>query len=69
MSIFSKFIENYIEVFMDDFTIYGESFDDYLLNLTKVLGRCIKSSLVLNFKKCHFMTSHGIILRHVILTA
>lgn len=54
---------------MDDFTIYGESFDDYLLNLTKVLGRCIKSSLVLNFEKCHFMTSHGIILRHVILTA
>lgn len=34
---------------MDDFTVYGESFDDCLFNLTKVLRRCIESILVLNF--------------------
>ncbi|PKI41619.1 hypothetical protein CRG98_037987 [Punica granatum] len=66
MSIFSDMIENCIEVFMDDFTVYGDSFDCCLANLSKVLHRCIESNLVLNYEKCHFMVTHGIILGHVI---
>ncbi|XP_048232888.1 uncharacterized protein LOC125370638 [Ricinus communis] len=38
MSIFSEYIEKCIEVFMDDFTVYGDSFDECLENLTKVLN-------------------------------
>ena len=64
MSIFSEFIEKCIKVFIDDFIVYGESFNDCLMNLSKVLGRCIESNLVLNFEKCHFMADHGIVLRH-----
>jgi hypothetical protein len=30
MSIFSNYVERIIEVFMDDFTVYGDSFDKYL---------------------------------------
>ena len=37
MAIFSEFIENIMEVFMDDFSVYGSSFDDYLNNLSRVL--------------------------------
>jgi hypothetical protein len=33
MSIFSEMIEKIMEVFMDDFTVYGKTFDDYLENL------------------------------------
>ena len=51
MNIFSEFIEKCTEVFMDDFTIYGESFDHCLLNLSNFLKRCIECNLVLNFKK------------------
>ena len=40
---------------MDDFTVYGSSFDVCLDSLEKVLNRCIETNLVLNFEKCHFM--------------
>ena len=48
MSIFSDYVENIIEVFMDDFTVYGDSFDRCLDNLTLVFKRCIDTNLVLN---------------------
>jgi hypothetical protein len=40
MSIFSDMIEEIIEVFKDDFSIYRKTFDDCLENLDKVLQRC-----------------------------
>ena len=39
-AIFSDFCENIVEVFMDDFSVYGTSFDDCLRNLDQVLQRC-----------------------------
>jgi hypothetical protein len=48
MSIFSDMIEKIMEVFMDDFTVYGKTFADYLENLNKVLQRCEEKHLVLN---------------------
>jgi len=48
---------------MDDFTIYGTTFDDCLENLDKVL-RCKEKYLVLNWGKCHFMVREGIVLGH-----
>ncbi|XP_071902873.1 uncharacterized protein [Coffea arabica] len=66
VSIFSDYVENIIEVFMDDFTVYGNSFDECLTNLTKILKRCIETNLVLNYEKCHFMVDQGIILGHVV---
>jgi hypothetical protein len=47
MSIFSDMIEKIMEVFMDDFTIYGKTFDDCLENLDKVLQWCEEKHLVL----------------------
>lgn len=55
ISIFSDYVENIIKVFMDDFTVYGASFNECLNNLAKVLKRCLESNLVLNYEKCHFM--------------
>ena len=66
MSIFSDLIEHCIEVFMDDFSIYGSFFNDCLTNLSKVLDRCIENNLVLSYEKCHFMVSQGIVLGHII---
>ena len=51
---------------MDDFIVYGDSFDNCLHNLTLVLQRCIETDLVLNSKKCHFMVEQGIVLGHVV---
>nr|KYP39688.1 Retrovirus-related Pol polyprotein from transposon 17.6 [Cajanus cajan] len=55
LSIFSDLLENCMEVFMDDFTVYGSSFDACLDSLDRVINRCIEANLVLNFEKCHFM--------------
>ena len=66
MSIFSEFVEQIIEVFMDDFTVYGDSFDSCLNNLSLILARCIETNLVLNSEKCHFMVDQGIVLGHVV---
>ncbi|KAL0298942.1 UNVERIFIED_CONTAM: Retrovirus-related Pol polyprotein from transposon.6 [Sesamum radiatum] len=66
VSIFSDFVEQFIEVFTDDFTVYGNSFDDCLQKLTRVLERCIEKNLVLNYKNYHFMVDQGLILRHIV---
>ncbi|RDY02595.1 Retrovirus-related Pol polyprotein from transposon 17.6, partial [Mucuna pruriens] len=59
-------LEECMEVFMDDFTVYAESFDACLENLSRVLKRCIKMNLVLNFEKYHFMVTEGIVLGHLV---
>ena len=64
MAIFSDFCEKIVEVFMDDFSVYGTSFDDCLSNLDRVLQRCEETNLVLNWEKCHFMVNEGIVLGH-----
>ncbi|RDY09981.1 hypothetical protein CR513_05568, partial [Mucuna pruriens] len=51
ISIFSNLLEDCMEVFMDDFIVYAESFEACLNNLSKVLRRCVDSNLVLNFEK------------------
>jgi hypothetical protein len=66
MAVFSEFIKEIVEVFMDDFSIYGKMFMDCLANLDKVLTRCAEVDLVLNWEKCHFMVKQGIVLGHVI---
>ncbi|KAL9391718.1 hypothetical protein Peur_015638 [Populus x canadensis] len=66
MSIFSDYVERIIEVFMDDFTVYGDSFDKCLENLSLILKRCIETNLVLNYEKCYFMVEQGIVLGHVV---
>ncbi|PIN10813.1 DNA-directed DNA polymerase [Handroanthus impetiginosus] len=64
MAIFTDIVENCLEVFMDDFSVYGDSFDEYLNNLSCVLKRCEDTNLVLNWEKCHFMVQEGIVLGH-----
>ena len=57
-----------MKVFMDDFSVLGNSFDNCLENLRSVLVRCEETNLVLNWEKCHFMVQEGIVLGHRIST-
>ncbi|KAJ9541977.1 hypothetical protein OSB04_028483 [Centaurea solstitialis] len=66
MSIFSDMLENSMEIFMDDFSVYGTSYEQCLKNLEKALERCEDTDLVLNWEKCHFMVKEGIVLGHLI---
>ncbi|KAL4272738.1 hypothetical protein GQ457_13G017070 [Hibiscus cannabinus] len=65
-AIFSDLNEDCLEIFMDDFSMVGEDFDNCLRNLEKVLIRCKETNLVLNWEKCHFMVDEGIVLGHKI---
>nr|GEV82240.1 reverse transcriptase domain-containing protein [Tanacetum cinerariifolium] len=66
MSIFHDMIEKTMEVFMDDFSVFGDNFSSCLTNLDKMLNRCEETNLVLNWEKCHFMCREGIVLGHKI---
>ncbi|GJW46847.1 reverse transcriptase domain-containing protein [Tanacetum coccineum] len=64
LAIFHDMIEESVEVFMDDFSVFGDSFDKCLNNLDKMLQRCKDAHLILNWEKCHFMVKEGIMLGH-----
>ncbi|GKD10161.1 reverse transcriptase domain-containing protein [Tanacetum coccineum] len=66
MAIFHDMIEKTMEVFMDDFLVFGNSFETCLSHLDKMLQRCEDTNLVLNWEKSHFMVKEGIVLGHKI---
>ena len=57
MSMFSDLAEEVMEIFMDDFKVYGSSFEQCLNNLETVLQRCKDKQLALNWEKSHFMVT------------
>ncbi|GJT03096.1 putative nucleotidyltransferase, ribonuclease H [Tanacetum coccineum] len=69
LAIYHDMIEESIEVFMDDFSVFGSSFDHCLNNLDKMLQHCKHAHLVLNWEKCHFMVKEGIMLGHKVSEA
>nr|GEW76765.1 reverse transcriptase domain-containing protein [Tanacetum cinerariifolium] len=66
MAIFHDMIKKTMEVFMDDFSVFGNSFQTCLSHLEKMLKRCEDTNLCLNWEKNHFMVKEGIVLGHKI---
>nr|GEY35087.1 reverse transcriptase domain-containing protein [Tanacetum cinerariifolium] len=66
MEIFHDMIEKTMEVFMDDFSVFRDSFSTCLSHLEKMLKRCEDTNLALNWEKSHFMVKEGIVLGHKI---
>ncbi|GJR10475.1 reverse transcriptase domain-containing protein [Tanacetum coccineum] len=64
LAIFDDMIEESVEVFMDDFSVFKNSFDTCLNNIDKMLQHCKDAHLVLNWEKCHFMVTERILLGH-----
>ncbi|GJT12359.1 reverse transcriptase domain-containing protein [Tanacetum coccineum] len=69
LAIFHDMIEESVKVFMDSFSVFGNSFDKCLKNLDKMLQRCKDAHLVLNWEKRHFMVKEGIVLGHKVSSA
>ncbi|GJZ00321.1 reverse transcriptase domain-containing protein [Tanacetum coccineum] len=66
VAIFHDVIEKTLEVFMDDFSVFRDSFSSCLSNLDIMLKRCKDTNLVLIWEKCHFMVKEGIVLGYKI---
>ncbi|GKB49380.1 hypothetical protein Tco_0900133 [Tanacetum coccineum] len=69
LAIFHDMIEEFVEVFMEDFSVFGIYFDHCLNNLDKMLQHCKDAHLVLNWEKCHLMVKKGIVLGHKVSEA
>ena len=65
-AIFTEFLGESLEVFMDDFSIFGNDFDSFLAHLTKILEVCVRKRLVLSWDKSHFMVREGVVLGHIV---
>ena len=48
MSILSDLVEEVMEIFMDNFSMYGSSFENFIENLVIVLQRFKEKNLALN---------------------
>nr|GEX37093.1 reverse transcriptase domain-containing protein [Tanacetum cinerariifolium] len=66
MAIFHDMIEKTMEVSMDDFSIFRDSFQSCLSYLDQMLKRCEDTNLCLNWEKSHFMVKEGKVLGHKI---
>nr|GFB49292.1 reverse transcriptase domain-containing protein [Tanacetum cinerariifolium] len=66
LAIFHDMVEKTMEVFMDDFSVFGNSFETCLSRFDKMLQRCEDTKLCLNWEKSHFMVKEGIVLGHKI---
>nr|GEW07889.1 hypothetical protein [Tanacetum cinerariifolium] len=66
MAIFHDMIEQTMKVFMDDFSVFGNSFSTCLTKLEQMLKRCKDTKLALNWEKGHFMVKEGIVFGHKI---
>nr|GEZ06618.1 reverse transcriptase domain-containing protein [Tanacetum cinerariifolium] len=64
LAIFHDMIKEFVKVFMDDFSIFGSSFDHFLNSIDKMLQSCEDAHLVFNWEKCHFMVKEEIMLGH-----
>ena len=64
MGIFSDLIQDCVEIYMDDFTTYGDEYDQALDNLDKMLTRCQDTNLSLSNEKCKMLVTEGIVLGH-----
>nr|GEY50299.1 reverse transcriptase domain-containing protein [Tanacetum cinerariifolium] len=66
LAIFHDMVEKMMEVFVDEFSVFGNSFENCLSRLDKMLQRCEDTNLSLNWEKSHFMVKEGIVLGHKI---
>jgi len=69
LGIFFDLFNDRVEIYMDDFTPYGDSFTEDLKNLEKVLERYKKTHVSLSTVKCHMMMKEGIVLGHFLSVA
>ena len=64
--IFSDVLGDSLEVFMDDFSAFGNDFESCLAHVTKIHEVCVRKRLVLGWEKSHFMVREGVVLGHIV---
>ena len=63
-ALFADLTEDGLEIFMDDFSVFGTTFESCLQKLIEIFKICIQNNLVVSWEKSHFMVQEGIVLGH-----
>lgn len=66
LGIFADLIHDCVEVFIDDFSVYRNTYDEALTNLEKALICCQETNLSLSHEKCRMLFTKGVVLSHII---
>jgi len=69
LGVLFNLIHDYVEVYMDDFTVYGNTFKEAIQILEKVLIRCQETNFPLSHEKCYMLLTEGIVLGHCVFYA
>ena len=69
MGIFSDLVNDSVEIYMDNFNPYGNSFEEGLVNLEKVIKRCKQTHVSLSTVKFDMMREEGVVLGHFLSVA
>ena len=64
--ILAPFRGRFVEVYLDDITIFFKTFEDHCIHVTTILDTLRQANLMLNSKKCHFFLSQVKLLGHKI---
>ena len=65
-AIFSDFLGDSLQVFIDDFSVFENDFNSCLTHMTKILEVYIRKRLMLSWEKSHFMVREGVVFEHII---
>lgn len=64
--VLKPFFGRFVVVYFDDILIYSRSTNDHLMHLSEVLTVLRKNKLIINLKKCNFMTSRLLFLGYIV---
>lgn len=64
LGIFFDLTHDCVEIYMENFTVYGQTLEEALCNLEKVLTICKETNLPLSNEKCYMVQIEGIVLGH-----
>ena len=62
--VFYEFVDRFVVVYLDDIVIYGESLEDHLEHLRKVLSKLREHQLYVKKEKCEFAEQEILFLGH-----
>jgi hypothetical protein len=65
MKIFADYLDKFMKVFLDDFTVYGAR-ENHIEHLEKCLVKCQENGVSLNSEKWYFCITFGRLFGHVV---
>lgn len=67
-NLFSDMLDVFLTIYLDDFMIYSQTYEEHVQHVRRILRRIIDNGLTVNLKKSDFHTTHTTFLGYDIFT-